>query len=657
MQNRFFIIAAILLCGLMTGNTFAANDPMKEGGIGGTGSAANNKGIGGTGTPMNGGIGGTGMPMNGGIGGTGAQPKDESVKAILAGKVLFIVGQVEAQNSGQVRSLAKGDSVRVGDTLSSAKGATLQLRMEDGGTIVLRPDSQLSIENFVYSGVQDGNERLALALLRGGFRAVTGEIGHLHKENYSIHTPNAEVGILGTDHETVFVPADQQGQIAGVEPGTYNHVISGATILHSQQGKLRIQPNQTGYAGLSGASPAIIGTPLPIFGDPKVGSGGEHHGDSATGSTSGSGQNSKSSTGSGSGTANDQGSNVTSSDSGQNPKGTGNASPAANSGQNSNSSDQNSGGSPANTGQSSNSSPPGSGQSQNNSTSGADQNTRGAINSGPTSNIGQNLSDPTQNTQQNKVTQPNQLANTTLDLNTLETDASPASSGSGVVGAHLTNGLLAVGSAQVGNSGETLLTEDDVPGYYSNKTTGFNFISNESGPNVSGTATVDGASVTWGLYSDGTSFDPFGKPITVNYHPFAYVMAGVTPQSTIGTLSGNAPYTNMVGSTTVTESGVTGGTVTLNVGINFGGTPSVSSYNLAVTDGNSRNWTGTLNGQVPLSAFANGVPLAVTCSCPGTPSGNAAGLLIGSNASGLISSYVMSTNKGAAVAGAVVISR
>ena len=271
LRIRLLIIAVIFLGGFITGNALAASDPIKEGGIGGTGSAGNIKGIGGTGAPA----------MEGGIGGTGLRPDNESAMPTLAGKVLFIVGQVEAQNLGQIRSLTKGDPVRVGDTLKSSKGASMQLRMEDGGTIVLRPESQLVIESFVYKGIQDGSEHIALALLTGGFRAVTGNIGNLHKENYSIRTPNATVGIRGTDHETVFVSRTPPGQTAVVEPGTYNHVISGATMLQSEQGKLLIKPNQTGFAALNGASPIILDKTLPIFGDPKANSEehGEHHDD------------------------------------------------------------------------------------------------------------------------------------------------------------------------------------------------------------------------------------------------------------------------------------------------------------------------------------------------------------------------------------------
>ena len=270
-----FSLLALLTLGIsITWNSLAASDTVK-GGIGGTGTPA-----------MHGGIGGTGAPaMHGGIGGTGLHPDAEAGNHSLAGKVLFVIGQVEAQNLGKVRALTKGASVRVGDTLKSGSGATLQVRMEDGGTLVLHPESQLTIESFEYNQAHDNNEHMALVLLNGGLRAVTGEIGHLHKENYLIRTPNAQIGILGTDHETRFVPAPQPGDTAVVAPGTYNHVISGGTVLQAAQGKLMIKPNQTGFASLNGASPVMIVRPLPIFGQMQITSGIKHRADTSSSGT------------------------------------------------------------------------------------------------------------------------------------------------------------------------------------------------------------------------------------------------------------------------------------------------------------------------------------------------------------------------------------
>ena len=540
LRNKLLIISVLFLGVLTAGNTHAASDSAKEGGIGGTGAPA----------------------MHGGIGGTGVRPDDETARQTIAGKVMFIVGQVEAQNLEQVRTLSKGDPVRIGDTLQSGKKAALQLRMEDGGTILLRPESQLVIESYAYQGVQDGNEHIVLSLLTGGFRAVTGNIGKLHKENYTIRTPNATVGIRGTDHETVFIGRTPPGQTAVVEPGTYNHVISGETVLQSDQGKLLIKPNQTGFAALDGTGPVMLDKHLPIFGDPKTDT--DEHGE-----------------------LHDKQSNS------------------------------------------------------------------GRENEGITG-----LSDSKSDSEANHLTQTDRLANSSVDLNTFETDSSPAAPGSAVVGANMS--LRKVGSAQVGNPGEKLLIEYNAPSAYSNDLTGFNYVDHESTRIDYRTAQVDGAGVNWGVYAGGISFDAAGSVIAIGYHTFAFTDGGVTPPSVISNLVGNATFSTVVGSSTVTESGKLGSSnLTLNVGIDLT-SATVTNYTLGVTDASARIWTGDLlNGPVALSTFANGTPLAVTCagSCTGTASGSAAGIVIGSSGKGLISSYLLSTTNGQAVAGAVVISR
>ncbi|MGC2166770.1 MAG: hypothetical protein WA632_12260 [Gallionella sp.] len=85
------VITALILCAFFTGDAIAVSDSIKEGGIGGTGSRANGSGIGGTGAPANG----------SGIGGTGIQAHESTSNQTLAGKVVFVVGLVEAQNLGR----------------------------------------------------------------------------------------------------------------------------------------------------------------------------------------------------------------------------------------------------------------------------------------------------------------------------------------------------------------------------------------------------------------------------------------------------------------------------------------------------------------------------------------------------------------------------
>lgn len=189
----------------------------------------------------------------------------QAAHAGIAGNAQFVNGHVQIINAaGQTRTLQKGDAVHESDTVSTAKGASAQIKMRDGGLIAVRPDSQLKFDSFVFTGEEDGNEKSFFSLLRGGFRAVTGLIGQKHKANYRITTAGSTIGIRGTDHETfVVVPGSTLAAIAPA--GTYNKVNVGETTLTTDKGTINILPNQMGFAAAADQMPQLQPINLNIF--------------------------------------------------------------------------------------------------------------------------------------------------------------------------------------------------------------------------------------------------------------------------------------------------------------------------------------------------------------------------------------------------------
>jgi len=172
----------------------------------------------------------------------------QAAYAGIAGHAQFVNGQVQITNAaGQTRALKKGDAVNESDTVTTAKGATAQIKMRDGGIIAVRPDSQLKFDSFVFEGKEDGNERSFFSLLKGGFRAITGLVGQKNKANYRITTAGSTIGVRGTDHET-FVVMPGSELAATVPVGTYNKVNVGETTMTTSKGTINILPNQMGFA-------------------------------------------------------------------------------------------------------------------------------------------------------------------------------------------------------------------------------------------------------------------------------------------------------------------------------------------------------------------------------------------------------------------------
>lgn len=165
-----------------------------------------------------------------------------------AGKFQFVYGDVAVTHADGRRTVPqKGDHLNEGDVVATGAMAQTQLVMNDGGLIALRPDSRLRIEIFRFTGKTDGSEQGVFGLLKGGFRAITGLIGRVNKDNYKIHTATATIGIRGTDHETLYIAPPAPGETPIGPPGTYNKVNVGKTYLETPSGRLELAGNQVGF--------------------------------------------------------------------------------------------------------------------------------------------------------------------------------------------------------------------------------------------------------------------------------------------------------------------------------------------------------------------------------------------------------------------------
>jgi len=189
----------------------------------------------------------------------------QAANAGVAGYAQFVNGKVQViSSSGQSYDLKKGGVIHESDTVVTTEGSSAQIKMEDGGFIVVRPNSSLKFDSFAFSGKEDGSEHSFFSLLKGGIRAITGLIGHTNKKNYRINTPNSTIGIRGTDHETFVVTADSP-MAAKAPIGTYNKVNRGETTMTTSKGMISILPNQMGFVGSADQLPQLQPINLNIF--------------------------------------------------------------------------------------------------------------------------------------------------------------------------------------------------------------------------------------------------------------------------------------------------------------------------------------------------------------------------------------------------------
>jgi len=180
----------------------------------------------------------------------------------VAGSVELIAGSVTSTApAGSVRALVKDDFFYSGDRITTGPASYVRLTFLDGSAVVLRPDTVFAVERFRFAGepplqvvtppptaslqvtaaAGGGNEAL-LRLVRGGFRAVTGLIGKVNRQEYAVRTPVATIGIRGTTFLSVtcdmICAADQTVQASlpagdSAVGGTISAVDQGGIVLNS----------------------------------------------------------------------------------------------------------------------------------------------------------------------------------------------------------------------------------------------------------------------------------------------------------------------------------------------------------------------------------------------------------------------------------------
>jgi hypothetical protein len=182
----------------------------------------------------------------------------------VAGTVDSLAGLVNVtRNGAPMQPLAAGASVNEGDQISTGADSWVLLEMVDGGSLTLRGKTRIRIDAYVYPENNKAESKSWLSLIEGAMRSVTGAIGAFNPPSYRLTTPVVTLGIRGTDHETAYYPPGSTEP--GVEPGVYDKVNQGETILHSQRGDVSLKAGQAGFSDHRGASaPRVLAT-IPAF--------------------------------------------------------------------------------------------------------------------------------------------------------------------------------------------------------------------------------------------------------------------------------------------------------------------------------------------------------------------------------------------------------
>ena len=136
---------------------------------------------------------------------TPAQPAVQAASIMPIGKVVTAAGSVsiehvsavvvQASLGGQSSGAKVGDSVYLGDVVSTGSDGRVGITFTDGTAFDLSPNARMVMNEFIYDPNSKSNSSL-LSLTKGTFTFVAGKIAK--SGDMKVNTPVATMGIRGT---------------------------------------------------------------------------------------------------------------------------------------------------------------------------------------------------------------------------------------------------------------------------------------------------------------------------------------------------------------------------------------------------------------------------------------------------------------------------
>lgn len=118
------------------------------------------------------------------------------------GQAVSIKKNAFVERNGQRRSLEQGESISIGDVISTDAFGEVQLLFQDETRIVVGVRSHLVVESILFDSANTASE-FTVSAVEGAFRFLSGNSA---KSAYSLRTPNGTMGIRGTEFDFTVVP-------------------------------------------------------------------------------------------------------------------------------------------------------------------------------------------------------------------------------------------------------------------------------------------------------------------------------------------------------------------------------------------------------------------------------------------------------------------
>jgi len=114
------------------------------------------------------------------------------------GKITSFKGSVDITRDNQKILVKRNIPIETNDIIATKKDSNAIIMFDDGTIITIGKDSTLDIKEYVYDSNESAASRTELHFLKGAFKSVTGRIGKINPNKFTLKTKTAQIGIRGT---------------------------------------------------------------------------------------------------------------------------------------------------------------------------------------------------------------------------------------------------------------------------------------------------------------------------------------------------------------------------------------------------------------------------------------------------------------------------
>src|SRR5579859_5219522 len=186
----------------------------------------------------------------------------------VAGRVVVSAGDVFIMRGAERIPAPFGTQIRPGDQLELGQRSNAQVLFTDQSVVALRSETSFKVEQYEFQGKPAQEQKTLFSLLKGGMRTVTGLIGRVNHDNYSVKTPTATVGIRGTNYTLVQCDGNCRNPNGTAAPGgTYGAVSDGRIGVTNQTGERQFGSDQYFHVASQTSAPTQLIAPPQFLRD------------------------------------------------------------------------------------------------------------------------------------------------------------------------------------------------------------------------------------------------------------------------------------------------------------------------------------------------------------------------------------------------------